>query len=786
MHVRRLGLPPDPIFASGRSPNLLWVWLCRVRIRRVLPHFESRRTRHASCSVIRLTVRDRLNCWINAAVSSWTRPWKGNRRPKRSKVYRGEKKSRQAERQPLAADDQRVVAQDPIGSVKGTRRDEKDVDAGRRRVAIEGVSPEIDSGRFPIKRTVGQEVVVHAAIFADGHDQLRCMLKWRTSDAADWNEIPMKPLGNDRWEAEFKVAQLTSYWYTLVAWADRFLTWQHDLQKRVAAGQEVPVELLIGADLVADAIERAAGHDRQLLLRAAETLRDPNDPNRVEYALSASLAEIMARYPDRRWSTKYDRQLEVVVDRERARFSAWYELFPRSCGPTPGRHGRLRDCEPWIRRIARMGFDVVYLPPIHPIGRTHRKGRNNAVVAGPADPGSPWAIGAAEGGHKSIHPELGTLEDFRWLIEVAKQHGVEIAMDIAFQCSPDHPYVREHPQWFRSRPDGTIQYAENPPKKYQDIYPFDFETDDWPQLWEELKSVMVFWAEQGIRIFRVDNPHTKPYRFWEWAIRETRRQYPETIFLSEAFTRPWPKYHLAKSGFTQSYTYFTWRNTKYELIEYLTDLMHSEKREYCRPNLWPNTPDILPEYLQFGGRPAFMARLVLAATLSGNYGVYGPPFEHYVGQPREVGSEDYHESEKYEIRHWDPNTPGSLDEFMRRVNQIRHENAALQNDRSLHFEHIDNDQILSYTKQSADGQNLILVVVNLDPYHKHSGWLELRLEELDLPADRPYQVHDLLGDGRYLWSGRKNYVELDPQIAPAQIFRIRRRVRTEQQFEYYL
>ncbi|MCH5375838.1 MAG: DUF3416 domain-containing protein, partial [Planctomycetes bacterium] len=634
--------------------------------------------------------------------------------------------------------------------------------------------------------TVGQTVAVRAAVFADGHDRLRCLLKYRTDDEADWTEIPMAPLGNDRWQAEFEVIRLTSYRYTLEAWVDRFLTWQEDLKKRLAAEQEVPVELLIGADLIAKAAERAEGADRESLAGWSEALRHGEYSKRVEQAVSPSLAAMAARYPDRRLATHYGKELEVVVDREKARFSAWYELFPRSCSPTPDRHGRLRDCEPWIRRIARMGFDVVYLPPIHPIGRTHRKGRNNSVVAEPDDPGSPWAIGAAEGGHKSIHPDLGTLDDFRWLVEVAHQHGVEIALDIAFQCSPDHPYVKDHPEWFRKRPDGTIQYAENPPKKYQDIYPFDFETDDWEPLWEELKSIIVFWAEQGVRIFRIDNPHTKPYRFWEWVIRGVKREYPEAIFLSEAFTRPRPKYYLAKSGFTQSYTYFTWRNTKHELTEYLTQLMHSELVEFCRPNLWPNTPDILPEYLQFGGRPAFMARLVLAATLSGNYGVYGPPFEHYVGQPREPGSEEYHESEKYEIRYWDPNTPGSLDEFMRRINQIRRDNPALRNDTSLQFEANDNEQILSYTKRSEDGQNLILVVVNLDPYHKHSGWIELPLEDLGLPADRPYQVHDLLGDGRYLWSGPHNYIELDPQIAPAQIFRIRRRVRSEQQFEYYL
>lgn len=675
---------------------------------------------------------------------------------------------------------------DQVVSVEELPGSRYDPDAGRRRVVIEGVAPEIDGGRYPIKRTVGQTVIVEADIFADGHDRLSCVLKYRRETDDEWTELRMQPLINDRWRAEFPVEELVGYRYTLEAWVDHFITWQHDLKKRVDARQDVQVELAIGANLVRAASERAVSGNATQLRHWADELRAPRSAGQIELALSSRLAELMARHPDRSLSTHYGRELAVTVDRQKARFSAWYELFPRSVSREPGKHGTFRDLEAQIGTIADMGFDVLYLPPIHPIGRTARKGPNNATAASAEDPGSPWAIGSEEGGHKSIHPALGTLEDFRSLVRTASGHGVEVALDIAFQCSPDHPYVKEHPEWFRWRPDGTVQYAENPPKKYQDIFPFNFETDQWRELWDELKSVVLYWAEQGVRIFRVDNPHTKPFPFWQWLIREVKQEYPEAIFLSEAFTRPRVKYGLAKLGFTQSYTYFTWRNTKWELTQYLKELMHTEVREYCRPNFWPNTPDILPEYLQFGGRPAFISRLVLAATLSGNYGVYGPPFERYIGDPREPGSEEYLHSEKYEVKHWDPDTPGNLRDFMKRLNQIRRENEALQNDWSLTFRKIDNEQILAYTKQNEDGGNVILTVVNLDPYHVQSGSVELPVEELGVGPQQPYQAHDLLGDGRFLWQGVRNYVELNPKVSPAQIFRIRRRLRTEQQFEYFM
>jgi starch synthase (maltosyl-transferring) len=663
------------------------------------------------------------------------------------------------------------------------------LEEGRRRVMIEGVRPEIDAGRFAAKRIVGDPVVVEADVFTDGHDAVSAVLLHRKLDAPQWSETPMRFLVNDRWQAEFVVLEMGQYEFTLEAWVDHFQTWRRDLVKRLEAGQAVAVELLIGAAFVEAAVGRAAGDDQQALkswsLQLRELARQENAAAARE-ALSDELAGLMERYPDRSLANRYERCPRIVVDRQRARFAAWYELFPRSCSPQPGAHGTFADCEARLPYVAEMGFDVLYLPPIHPIGKTFRKGKNNTLEVGPDDPGSPWAIGSEEGGHKSIHAQLGTLEDFRRLVRRAKEHGIEIALDIAFQCTPDHPYVKEHPEWFRHRPDGTIQYAENPPKKYQDIYPLDFETEDWRALWDELKSVVRFWIEQGVDILRVDNPHTKAFPFWEEAIGEIKRDHPQVLFLSEAFTRPKVRYRLAKVGFSQSYTYFAWRNTKPELIEYLTELTQSPVREFFRPNLWPNTPDILTEYLQHGGRPAFLIRLTLAATLGASYGIYGPAFELCENQPREPGSEEYLNSEKFEIRHWDLDRSDSLRDYIARINRIRKENPALHGDWSLRFHAVDNDQLLCYSKQTPQLDNIIVVVINLEPYHTHSGWVELPLESFGLDEHQPYQVHDLLTDARYLWQGSRNYVELNPHSVPAHIFRIRRRVRTEKDFDYYM
>jgi starch synthase (maltosyl-transferring) len=611
------------------------------------------------------------------------------------------------------------------------------------RVIIESVRPEVDCGRFPVKRVIGEEVRVEADVFADGHDAVVAELLWKFASDTDWQRLPMTFMLNDHWAASFRVEKLGRYEYTVRGWADPFLTWQRDLEKRKAAGQDLSVDFLIGAQLSGNRI-----------------LADAARPDEMRF-----MEAMRAKSPPPKQTTTYERTLAVEVEPVRARFSTWYETFPRSARGD-GKHATFDDVVRLLPSVAQMGFDVLYLPPVHPIGTTARKGKNNAVAAKPGEVGSPWAIGSEEGGHKAIHPQLGSMKDFERLVQEAKKHGMDIALDIAFQCSPDHPYVREHPQWFRMRPDGTVQYAENPPKKYQDIYPFEFENEDSLGLWNELKSVFEFWIGHGVKIFRVDNPHTKPFAFWEWAINELKRAHPEVILLSEAFTRPRIMHRLAKLGFSQSYTYFTWRNTKEELVEYFTELTQHPSREYFRPNVWPNTPDILHETLQKGGRPAFIVRAVLAATLAANYGLYGPAYELMEHLPREPGSEEYLNSEKYEIKAWDRSRADSLRELIGRLNSIRRENAALQTDWSLRFHPVDNEQLLVYSKQEED--NLILVAVNLDPHHAQSG-------TIDFGFDETFEVQDLLGGGRYTWRGRRNWILLNPLTLPAHVFRVHRR-----------
>lgn len=645
---------------------------------------------------------------------------------------------------------------------------------GRHRVVIERVVPEIDCGRFAIKRVVGETVVVEADVFADGHDQVACqILFWRAKEKPE--SSPLKPLGNDRWRGQFTVKELGCYQYTVEGWVDRFQTWRADLVKRVAAGQDVHVELVIGAELIEEAADKATGHDAALLREWAARLRDAKDtPEGAAIGLEEKALDVIQRNPVHHIASRYAKQLAVTVDREKAGFSTWYEVFPRSCSSQTGRHGRLLDCESWLPRIASMGFDVVYLPPIHPIGLLFRKGKNNAVDPRPGDVGSPWAIGSSEGGHKSVHPELGTLEDFKRFVSAAQTVGLEVALDIAFQCAPDHPYVREHPEWFRKRPDGTMQYAENPPKKYQDIYPLDFDSEDWRALWRELKSVFDFWIDQGVQIFRVDNPHTKPFAFWEWVIAEIKGDHPEVIFLAEAFTRPHVMYRLAKLGFSQSYTYFTWRNTKEELTSYFNELTRTELREYFRPNLWPNTPDILSAFLQVGGRAAFMIRLILASTLGASYGIYGPAFELHENVPLRPGSEEYLDSEKYEVKHRNMDSAASLRDLIARINWIRKGSRALQSNRNLRFHDTDNPALICYSKTTDDLSDAVIMVVNLDSFYKQTGWVHLDLSSLGLDSDRAFQVHDLLGEGQYTWRGPWNYVELTPESLPAHILHVRR------------
>jgi starch synthase (maltosyl-transferring) len=586
------------------------------------------------------------------------------------------------------------------------------------------VRPQVDGGRHPVKRAIGDEVLVEADVFTDGHDAVVAELLFKFQKDKEWKTVPMEFRHNDHWAASFRVEKLGRYQYTVRGWTDRFRTWRRDLVKRRDAGQDLTIDLQIGSEILGTEI---ADYETAMAV-------DAPPPQEHEVLV-------------------FEKTLEVVVDPVRARFSSWYELFPRSFGGFRG----LIKALPYVEQL---GFNVLYLPPVHPIGVTARKGKNNAVAAQPGDVGSPWAIGASEGGHKAINPELGTFEDFHALVREAEKRGMQVALDIAFQCSPDHPYVKEHPEWFRARPDGTIQYAENPPKKYQDIYPFDFETPAWQSLWEELKSVFEFWAGHGVKIFRVDNPHTKAFEFWEWAIRDLKHKYPEMIFLSEAFTRPRVMHKLAKLGFTQSYTYFTWRNTKQELAEYITELTQQPSREYFRPNFWPNTPDILHETLQKGGRPAFIVRVVLAAMAAANYGLYGPAYELQERTPREPGSEEYLNSEKYEVKRWDLTRADSLAPLISRLNQIRRDHPALQSDWSLKLHPIDNDQLLAFSKQAGD--NRILVVVNLDVQHPQSGFIDFE----------PCEVHDLLSGGHYVWSSNRNYVELSPHTLPAHVFKV--------------
>lgn len=645
----------------------------------------------------------------------------------------------------------------------------------RDRISIEGLTPQVDNGRFPIKRASGEAVSVEADVLADGHDAIGCALLYRRETEPLWHETPMLPLGNDRWRASFTVMEIGRYLYTVEGWPDPFSTWRQDLVKRIEADQDSDVDMQIGARLIRDAATRAHGEDATQLAAWADRLAASLPlPDRRMIGRDEQLATLMARYPDRGRATRYERELVVEVDRLKARFSTWYEMFPRSSAPEPGRHGTLTDCIARLDYVAAMGFDVLYLPPIHPIGRAFRKGRNNVSPAGPDDVGSPWAIGAAEGGHTAIHPDLGTFDDLERLRREAASRNLELAIDLAFQCAADHPWVHTHPEWFRHRPDGTIQYAENPPKKYQDIYPLDFDTEDWQALWQALRDVVRFWIDRGIRIFRVDNPHTKPFSFWEWLIADIKCTHPDVILLSEAFTRPKVMYRLAKLGFTQSYTYFTWRNTKWDLTHYFLELTTPPVQEFFRPNLWPNTPDILSGYLQAGGRPAFISRLVLAATLGASYGIYGPAFELCELTPRARGTEEYVNAEKYEIKRWNLHAAWSLKDLIARVNRARADNPALQTDRTLHFHTADNDRLICYSKTAADRANAVIVVVNLDFQYTQSGWVHLNLEALGLGADESYEVHDLLTDDRYRWQGARNYIELSPQRIPAHIFKVTR------------
>ncbi len=642
---------------------------------------------------------------------------------------------------------------------------------GQQRVIIAQVSPEIDAGRFAVKAIVGDKIGVEADVFLDGHDVLAAEVLYKKASDDQWQSVPMRFVNNDRYEAAFVASQVGLYEYSIRAWVDYAATWEHEIVMKIKDGQHVAVELLVGANLLEKKQALANEADRHAISEVIAIFRNPS-----QYALAVELAqghqvqEWIHQYPTRDFATTYQ-TLKLWVDREKAAFSAWYSMFPRSASSQKGTHGTFKDVATNVLpRLKSLGFDVLYIPPIHPIGHQFRKGKNNSTTCQEGEPGVPYGIGSELGGHTAIHPTLGTLDDLKQLIESCKEYDIELAMDLAIQCSPDHPWAKEHPAWFKVRPDGTIQYAENPPKKYQDIYPINFESDDWEALWEELKDVIMTWASWGIRIIRVDNPHTKSFNFWEWVIAEVQAVYPDMIFLAEAFTKPKVMAQLAKLGYTQSYTYYTWRNSKAELIGYMQELTQTEQRHFMRPNFWPNTHDILPWCLQGGLEPVFLTRYFMAATLSANYGIFGPVFES-MNHEANPGKEEYRNSEKYEIKHWDWSFENKLTHIIRMTNKARIENSALQRTNNITFCDIPNDQVLVYLKTHPNG-NRILCVVNLDPYNRQGGVLRVPLHLIQKHQHQAYIVHDLLTGAKYTWHGEHNFVDLDPHIMPMHLFRI--------------
>lgn len=649
------------------------------------------------------------------------------------------------------------------------------------RVLITSVEPQVDDGRYAVKRVQGEPLHVKAAIVTDGHDLLRAELLWRRLESQKkpgaWQRQPLENKGNDEYGTTLSFDRLGRYEFTVAASLDRFATWARNLYRKLKAGDtQVKADFRAGVLMLA-AWQRSLPRDTQKTLQKTvtkleqlATLSRPTPEAFLSWLRNTAVKKTAALVPDPQSEIIWPRPRLIEIERPRAGHSAWYEFFPRSTAGDTSRSGTFKDCHRYISYAADMGFDMIYLPPIHPIGKTARKGKNNSVTADPSDVGSPWAIGNEDGGFYDINPELGTLKDFTDLVNFTRGYHCEIAIDLAFQCSPDHPYVKSHPEWFMRRPDGSIAYAENPPKKYQDIFPFDFENDHWQALWQELRDVVKYWVDCGIKAFRVDNPHTKPFSFWEWLIADIRRTDPDVIFLAEAFSRPYVMEQLAKIGFSQSYTYFTWRESKAELTKYLEELNNKPQVDFFRPNFWPNTPDILPRHLQNLGARAHKKRLVLAATLASNYGIYGPVFEQCVSQPLQEGKEDYLDSEKYEVKHWELDIETSLAPFIQRVNQIRRVNPALHHNRNMRFVDVPNDQLIAYLKR--DGKNCILVVVNLDETHRQQGMVDVPIHELGIVPDSCYAVHDLLNDARYYWQGWKNYVELRPDITPAHIFRL--------------
>ena len=641
---------------------------------------------------------------------------------------------------------------------------------------IENIEPCLEGGRYPIKRVAGQDLRVAADIFKDGHDVLAAVLKWRKQGQQKWFETPMLKLENDRWQGTCQLAENAAYEYTIEVWQDEFSSWQVEFGKKFGAGiTNLQTEIEEGSILIEHAARRATWKtDQERLISFAEQLRVADAHTGADLARNQELSGLMQAWPDRTLSFEYKPYLQITSDRPEALFAAWYEFFPRSAEGKADSGSKFRDCLGRVDDAKAMGFDVIYFPPIHPIGFSNRKGKNNSVTCEPGEPGVPYAIGSQYGGHMAVEPELGTMEDFDWLVKQIRARGMEVALDFAINCSPDHPYVKEHPEWFFHRPDGTIKYAENPPKKYEDVYPLNFHNPEWRGLWEEMMAVILFWVKHDVRIFRVDNPHTKPVAFWEWLIAEIQRDYPDVIFLAEAFTRPKMMKALAKAGFTQSYTYFTWRNSKWELTEYLTELTQTEMKYYFRGNFFTNTPDILPFYLQGGGRPAFLIRSVLATTLSTVYGIYSG-FELCENVPIS-GKEEYLNSEKYQFKERDWNAPGNIKDYLTKLNQIRKTNRALHIYDNLRFHTIENEQILFYSKATEGLENIVLVFVTVDTVNRQSGFASIPIEQFGIGENDQYQVEDLLTQEKFLWKGRRNFVLLDPQTRPAHIFRLQRAV----------
>ncbi|WP_224490638.1 alpha-1,4-glucan--maltose-1-phosphate maltosyltransferase [Robertkochia flava] len=639
------------------------------------------------------------------------------------------------------------------------------------RIIIENVNPQLQHGDFYIKRVTGETVDIGADVFADGHDIIACVVRYKHENERSWKEERMEHRGNDYWTGRFRVEKQGLYTYHIEGWVDYALNWQYGITRKLEDGQHVRSELLEGATYLEEIAGKCSKKDKDYLRELKAIFEDENQYQQaVQEAVSERLKNLFLEHPVKFLSAR-SKDLKVYVDRSKALFSTWYEFFPRSASPEAGKHGTFKDCERLLPRIARMGFDVLYFPPVHPIGEVNRKGKNNSTVAGPGDVGSPWGIGSEKGGHKSLHPELGTAQDFKDLVQKAKEHGIEIAMDFALQCAPDHPYVKEHPSWFKWRPDGTVQYAENPPKKYQDILPIYFETPDWKNLWKELLSIALYWVEEfDIRIFRVDNPHTKPFKFWGWLIAEVKKKHPDVLFLSEAFTRPKVMHELARQGFTQSYTYFTWRNNKEELMAYVKELSGTEQREFFRPNFWPNTPDINPYPLQGGNESIFMQRYFLAATLSSNTGVYGPVYEQMVSDAV-PGKEEYLDSEKYEVRYWNWEQENKLTHIITKINHARKQHQALQQTNNILFCDTDNDQLMAWYKYDEARQDEILMVVNLDAYYSKQGWVRLPLQELGVSEGQQIKMHDLITGSTYVWDKEWNYVELHPAL-PFHLFQI--------------